>query len=244
MIELKDVCCAYEKSILENVTFKTSKHLTVMGANGSGKSTLAKSIASLLEYKGEMLFNDIPLVSLSLQSRAKTINYVPASLQSYDQFLNIKEYLLMGRYPYKSALQDYSEADYKIVEEIIKYFDFESSKYLNSLSSGQSQLLLIAQALTQNAKLTIFDEPTANLDPKNSKIFLHELKKMMKKTQTILITHDINLAYQLEGNILFIKEKEALFFENKHDFFNTKTLKELYDVEFSISEKGVLASYE
>jgi iron complex transport system ATP-binding protein len=98
------------------------------------------------------------------------------------------------------------------------------------LSSGEQQLTLIAQALAQQSEIIIFDEPTANLDPHNSKIIAEHIKGLKEYHQIILITHDLNLASYVQNPVLFIKEKKAHYYED--GFFDDSVLKELYGVEF------------
>ena len=101
---------------------------------------------------------------------------------------------------------------------------------VSSLSSGEQQLTLIAQALSQQSKIIILDEPTANLDPHNSKIIAEHIKALKDYHQIILITHDLNLASYIKSPVVFIKEERAKLYED--GFFNNSTLEELYGVKF------------
>ena len=84
----------------------------------------------------------------------------------------------------------------------------------------------------------IFDEPTANLDPHNTKIIAQQIKKLQKHHQVILITHDLHLACYFEADVAFIKEQKLTLYTK--DFFNDTTLSELYNVTF----KSLVAQYE
>jgi len=233
VIELKNLSCSYErKIILEDISLKIPQHLTILGANGAGKSTLAKAICSLIEYEGEILLDDADIKKLKPKERAKLLAYIPAKLELYDAYITLFEFVLLGRFPFKKNLFDYSKEDRDIVRESLEFLHLShlSKHSLNSLSSGESQLALIAQALTQKSRIIIFDEPTANLDPKNSKIIAQQIKMLQKSREIILITHDIHLAKFIDAPIAFIKEKKLLYFEQ--DFFEPQTLSKLYEVEF------------
>ena len=82
----------------------------------------------------------------------------------------------------------------------------------------------------QESDIVIFDEPTANLDPKNSKAIARHIKKLKKDHTVILITHDLHLAHYINSPVGFIKEHTLHYFED--DFFNDKKLEELYGVAF------------
>jgi len=233
MIELKNISCAYNKQIIfENVSLVINSHLTILGENGSGKSTLAKAICKLCAFKGEIFIESQEINTLSLNTRAKAISYIPAKLDIYDSFINVEEFVLLGRFPYKKSFFDYSKEDKKLVSQTLKFLKIAhlSSHTLNSLSSGEQQLTLIAQALTQESKIIIFDEPTANLDPKNSKIIATHIKALQEKHQIILITHDLHLANFINAPIAFIKEKSLHYYENS--FFSDSSLEKHYGVSF------------
>jgi len=233
MIELNSLSCKYgEKNILKNVSLIINEHLSVLGANGSGKSTLAKAICGLLEFEGEILIDAKNVKELSLIERAKLLSYIPAKLEIYDQFVTVEEFVLLGRFPYKKSFFEYGKEDKRIASETLEFLKIQRLKerFVGSLSSGEQQLVLIAQALTQQSKIIIFDEPTANLDPHNSKVIAQRIKELKKRCQVVLITHDLNLASYVDSPVLFIKDAEALSYER--DFFDDATLKELYGVEF------------
>jgi len=241
MIELKNLTCRYDKKlILEGINLQISNHLTILGANGSGKSTLAKAICNLIEFNGEITLETKSIKNLSLLQKAKKISYIPAKLNSYDTYIKVEEFVLLGRFPYKKSFFDYSDKDKKIAKEALEFLNIShlSEHTLHSLSSGEQQLTLIAVALTQQSKIIIFDEPTANLDPNNSKIISRHIKNLKQKHQIILITHDLNLASYMQTPILFIKDSKAKLYND--NFFDNSNLKELYGVEF----KSLAVKYE
>lgn len=234
----------FDEKILEDINFSISKHLCILGPNGGGKSTLAKALCGLLPYKGSILLNSQELSTIPSKEKAKLISYIPSKMESFEQFTTVEDFVLLGRYPYKSSFKDYTQADRKIVKDVLAELSISalSTHRLHELSSGQQQLTLIAQALAQKSKILIFDEPTANLDPKNTGLFVKELKNLRQNYQTILITHDIQLAFYFSDPVLFIKDKKAKFYEK--EFFKEESLSSSYDVEFK-NENGLIGiSYE
>ena len=234
MIDIKSLECAFDtKAILEDINLHIDKHLTILGANGSGKSTLAKAICSLVEYKGDVLIDDKNVKDLSLIQKAKYISYIPAKLEVYDQFISLEEFVLLGRFPHKQSFLDYSEKDKKITEQTLEFLNIShlNKHSVSALSSGEQQIALIAQALVQQSKIIIFDEPTANLDPHNSKIIAEHIKGLKDFHQIILITHDLHLASYVDTPVVFIKDRNAEYFED--GFFDDAKLQELYGVEFN-----------
>ena len=233
MIALKSLSCSYGSDIiLQDINMEIESHLSILGANGSGKSTLVRAICALVSHGGEVYIDGVDAKELSLLEMAKTISYIPAKLEIYDSFITVKDFVLLGRFAYKKSFFEYSHVDREIAKQKIKLLGLEHLKEhtLTSLSSGEQQLALIAAALAQESKIIIFDEPTANLDPHNSKVIAHYIKKLKETHQVILITHDLHLACYIDSPIAFIKDKKAHLYGR--DFFDDEVLKELWGVEF------------
>jgi iron complex transport system ATP-binding protein len=241
LISLKGLKCNFgQKVIFEDINLDIKNHISILGANGSGKSTLVKAICSLIEYEGEIYIDLKDIQKHSLIQRAKNVSYIPAKLDIYDSFISVEEFVLLGRFAYKKNFFDYSLDDKKIVADTLKFLKIEHLKRscVSSLSSGEQQLTLIAQALTQQSKIIIFDEPTANLDPHNSRIIAKHIKGLKKYHQIILITHDLHLAYYIDSPVIFVKDKEILFYKN--NFFDDNILEDLYGVKFN----SLVAQYD
>ncbi len=234
MIKLQSLACGFDNhSVLEDITLDIASHLSILGANGSGKSTLARAICGLTGYEGEVSLFGESIQNIAPKTRAKTISYIPAKLDIYDSFITVFEFVLLGRFPYKKSFFEYDAKDKIIAQKTIAFLNIRhlSSHTVASLSSGEQQLVLIAQALAQQSKIIIFDEPTANLDPRNAKIIAEHIKGLKEYHQIILITHDLHLACFVGSPIAFIKEKRVTLYEE--GFFEDANLEELYGVAFS-----------
>ncbi len=234
MIELDSLSISFEeKTIIKNLSLEIKNHLSILGANGSGKSTLAKAICDLVSFEGEIKIDSKNIQSLNLKEKAQLISYIPAKLEVYDEYISVYEFVLLGRFPYKKSFYEYSTKDKYITLKTLKFLNIEhlTNHSLRSLSSGEQQLTLIAQALTQQSKIIILDEPTANLDPYNSKIIAQHIKGLKEYHQIILITHDLHLASYVDSPALFIKEGDASYY--KDGLSDDTILKELYGVAFN-----------
>ncbi|MCK9492217.1 MAG: ABC transporter ATP-binding protein [Sulfurimonas sp.] len=243
MIKLDSLNINYnDKNILKEISLEIGGHLNILGANGSGKSTLAKTICGLVEYNGEVYINEKNIRDLSLKQRAKLLTYVPTKLEVYDEFINVEEFVLLGRFAYKDSFFDYSDKDKKIAKNTLEFLNIShlGSHTLSSLSSGEAQLVSLASALVSQSEVIILDEPTANLDPHNAKTIAKHIKGLKKYHQIILITHDLDLASYIDSPTIFLKSKSATYFEKYEEFYNEAKLKELYEVEFD----GLVVRYD
>jgi iron complex transport system ATP-binding protein len=100
-------------------------------------------------------------------------------------------------------------------------------KPCKQLSSGEQQLLMLASAILHNAEVSIFDEPTANLDPQKSRDIFSLLKGNLFQSK-IIITHDLNLAYKLGYDVLYMKEGKIVFNGSSKEFFTELNLNDFF----------------
>ena len=183
MIDIQNLTCSYKNNIvLDGISAQLKNSSVILGSNGSGKSTLAKTICLLLKYSGKIELDGKDLQQFNKKELARKISYIPAKLDIYDEFINLKEFVLLGRFAYKENFGNYTKKDEIIADDAIEFLNIAHLKTqeMKSLSSGEAQLALIAQALTQQSEIFIFDEPTANLDPANTKLIAKEIKNLKK----------------------------------------------------------------
>ncbi|MBU0631713.1 ABC transporter ATP-binding protein [bacterium] len=234
MIEIKKLTCKYQNEvILQDIDLDIDTHLSIIGSNGSGKSTFAKALCGLIDFGGEISIDSKNINSLRHIERAKLISYIPAKLEIYDSHVSVYEFVLLSRFAYKRDLFDYTQED---KEKTLKNIEFVGLAHLKehtvgSLSSGEQQLCLIASALTQESKIIIFDEPTANLDPQNTKRVASIVKELKNSRQIILITHDLHLACYMDNKNIFIQKRSVKKFGR--ELFDNEVLKGLFGVEFN-----------
>ena len=234
MITCKNLTISFDEKVLFTSLHVTiPSHCAILGENGAGKSSLAKAICNFIPYEGEIYIDNAEVKSLDSTTLHSKISYIPAKLENADAYLKVYDFVLMGRYLYKAKYVDYSKEDRAMVDAILEKLSLLHVKdnCLDTISSGESQLVLIAQALLTSSSILIFDEPTANLDPRNAhKIFT--LLRELKATHTvILITHDIHLAESFNEEVIFIQQSKALPF-SVDTFFTPDTLSTLYEANF------------
>ncbi|MDD3770220.1 MAG: ABC transporter ATP-binding protein [Sulfuricurvum sp.] len=181
----------------------------ILGANGAGKTTLARALVGLYETPA-VYAEGKQIAELGAKLRAQLLNFVPSRLDVFDEYIDAEAFLKL------SLLNGSTQEN---LEAVMARLDIAGLRNTpcRCLSSGESQLLLFAGGLLHNARLTIFDEPTANLDSdKKIKLF-----GMLKEHpgRKIVITHDLNLAYRLGYRILYLREGKLVFDGSGNDFF-------------------------
>ncbi|WP_072680630.1 ABC transporter ATP-binding protein [Arcobacter sp. LA11] len=225
----------FTNQILHDISFKLDidENLIVLGKNGAGKSTLAKVLCNLISNENVKLF-DQSIQSLSENQRTKFINYIPPKLEIFDEYITTKEYLEM------SSISDIKKDR---INEIIALLKLENVKdrYCINLSSGEQQLLLLASAFIHNAEITIFDELTANLDISRVKEVFDIFKSVSLK-QKIIITHNLDLAYNLKYKVLFLEDGKVEFFGSSNEFFELENLNKFYNNSIKIVDNHLVVN--
>lgn len=240
MLEVRDLSCGYGKEyILENVNFtaKAGDIVCILGSNGSGKSTLIKSIMGLIRpLKGEVLIEGNSILNWSWKRKARFISYIPQSFSSTFQY-KVKDIVLMGRTSYLNFSSSPSKEDEIIADEAMKSLKILhlKDKIYCHLSGGERQLVKIAQALAQQAKMIIMDEPTNNLDFGNQMLMLKHLKECAEKGMTIIMsTHSPEHAFLYGTKALLVKDGRVIEIDNPNKNLREVDLEGLYDVKLKV----------
>jgi iron complex transport system ATP-binding protein len=212
----------YTSSILKDISFhiKENENLIILGHNGAGKSTLAKVLSNLIENNSVKIFNE-NLEDISDKQRATFINYIPPKFEIFDEYITLREFLELSCIDY---------VDNEKIDKVIELLNLKKleNKYCTTFSSGEKQLLLLGSSIMHNAKITIFDELTANLDISRIKEVFDIFKSNFLK-QKIIITHNLDLAHALKYKILYMDSGKIEFFGENDEFFSNENLKKYYN---------------
>lgn len=182
-----------------NINVKQGEFASIVGASGSGKSTLLYVLSTLdTDYKGHIYFDGDDLSTKSknelAEIRNEKIGFVFQFHYLLPEFTVLENVAMpaikLGKYPQE-------QIDEMVMEKLkLLGLEDQAMKRANKLSGGQQQRVAIARALINSPQIIMGDEPTGNLDSKNSEIVFNILKELKEKfNQSILIvTHDMNFA--------------------------------------------------
>ncbi len=188
MIEIKELTKKFEKTLsLDHVTLSFSKGdaIALMGANGAGKTTLIRSILGYYHpNSGSVLVNGLDPIKERTEV-LKHISFVPQLPPPIK--LSLRELI---SYVCKSS--GVEEKDIHHYANEMK-LDVTSNlgKSFFKLSGGMKQKLLIAISLAKQSDIVIYDEPTANLDPKARDDFYRLIEQSQKEKLSLFVTHRI-----------------------------------------------------
>ena len=208
MLTVKNVTKRYGKfTVLEHISLEFQPGVYgLLAPNGAGKTTLMKMLTTLaFPTEGEILWNGTDIRSLGAAYRQQ-LGYLPQQLGFYPHYTP-NQYL-----SYLSALKG---LDGKTAgERIPKLLDLVglsevSDKKMKKLSGGMVQRVGIAQALLNDPKILILDEPTAGLDPKERGRFRNILSGLSKDRIVILSTHIVSDVENVANQLILLKDRQV-----------------------------------
>ncbi len=194
------------KIAVDRVTFHLTEGVTgLLGANGAGKTTLMRMMSGILTpTSGSITADGIPVQTEEYRA---LLGYLPQDFGYYPEF-NAREFV-----EYIAALKgiEKKKAKQKTEEllEIVGLSDVANKKIKN-FSGGMKQRVGIAQALVNDPKILILDEPTAGLDPKERVRFRNLIADIGKDTIVLFSTHIVSDIEHIAGNVLMIRDGQLI----------------------------------
>ena len=181
----------------------------LLGANGAGKTTLMRMICGILRPTGGTIcFKDGGTLDASEELYRDALGYLPQDFGYYPDFTG-KDFLM-----YLAALKglDKHTARRKCAE-LLRIVSLESAagKKIKTYSGGMKQRLGIAQAVLNDPKILVLDEPTAGLDPKERVHFRNLIAELGKDNIVILSTHIVSDVEHIADRILMMKDGQFIY---------------------------------
>ncbi|WP_338562730.1 ABC transporter ATP-binding protein [Paraclostridium sordellii] len=208
-LEIVNLTKSYKhKNANENINLTLESGVYgLLGPNGAGKTTLMKQIATLkCPTSGKILYNGKDINSLDDKYR-EVVGYLPQDFDAYKNF-SAKDFLL-----YIGALKGLRKDEAKIKTDkllnLVGLYEVRN-KAISKFSGGMKRRVGIAQALLNDPKVLILDEPTAGLDPQERARFRNLLSQIGKETIVILSTHIISDIESVAKETIMIKDGKVL----------------------------------
>ena len=220
VIELRDVTLAFDRPILNGVSFAVHEGETVaiVGESGTGKSTIIKLILRLLVAdRGEVcvLGNDIEKLTyeqaLEIRQHMGMVFQGSALFDSLTVFENIA-------YPLREHT-DLDDAEIeKRVREKLQFVDLDPDQVMelapSELSGGMQKRVGVARGLAANPKIMLYDEPTSGLDPLTTGTVTNLILKLQRELNvtSVVVTHDIRSAFRMASKVALLHDQRIVFF--------------------------------
>lgn len=233
MLRVENLSKKLDDFELNNIFFNLEEGfiMGLMGPNGSGKTTLIKLIMGLLQPDEGKIYFKGKNISENPREFKENIGFVYDNLYFYEN-LKVRDFMSVVSGFYKNFNKEK-------FENYLSKFNINKNLRIRNLSKGQSIKLMLAKALSHDAKLFILDEPTSGLDPIFRKEMIHILQEELESggKSVIISTHIIQDLSRAADYITFINNGELVFSEDKDKISeNYKVIKGSKEELDSISE--------
>lgn len=223
--------------ILRQVSFslEDGQFLAILGNNGAGKSTMLKCFNQILRVEGGHVWMDgEDLLTMTHREVAQRVAFVSQNIPSTQ--MTVHDVVMLGRRPYMRW--GFTEEDHRIVHEAMDRLHLSDmrGRFLNELSGGERQKVMLARALAQHPKVLLLDEPTSSLDIQNQYQVL-DIVRDICRTSTItavMVIHDLNLALRFCDRFLLLKDGQV-YRSGDSSILDRQALREVYGVNAHVA---------
>lgn len=225
---------------LSATTFQARRQeiVAILGPNASGKSTLLRLAAGVIApLSGRIEIDGVNLSDLDLRTRAQRIALVQQESELLFP-LRVWEFVLQGRYPYGRRLRFESAKDSLLAGNALSQVgaDALAGRWMNELSGGEKQRVILARALAQEPALLLLDEPTQHLDVGGKVELLRRLRKLADEHRytVLVVTHELNLAAEFSNRIILMHKGKCLRVGAPTEVYDRDLLQEVFDAPLDV----------
>ncbi len=240
---VKDIHFSYDKKeVLKGIggSFFEGTFYSIVGPNGSGKTTWLKLIAGINPLQsGSVELFGTSITVLRNKDVAKYLSFVPQMFNIQYAF-TVEEVVAMGRYPYMSRFAMLSEEDNGLVQMALEETNLMPLKdrFVNELSGGELQRVIIARAIAQDTDIIVLDEPISHLDIHYQYEIVTLLKRLCreKKKTVITVLHDLNVTMNHCDHIFLIKDGKVMIEGEPLSVLTEEVVQKVYGLQVKIVE--------
>jgi iron complex transport system ATP-binding protein len=222
------------------VSFEARQHelIAILGPNASGKSTLLGLLAGMhAPLAGRIALDGTEVSKLDARVRAQRIALVQQESELLFP-LRVWEYVLQGRYPHGRRLRFESEEDCLMAGNALAQVGADAlrDRWMDQLSGGEKQRVILARALAQQPMLLLLDEPTQHLDIGGKVELLRRLRKLTteRRYTVLVVTHELDLAAEFSDRIVLLHKGKCLRTGTPADVYDRAMLEEVFEAPLEV----------
>jgi len=225
---------------LEALSFqaKPGEIVAILGPNASGKSTLLKLISGALQpLSGRIFLNGFATHDLPPQIRAQRIAFV----QQESRLLfpsRVWEFVLQGRHAHGHGLRFVTEEDMAVANNALTQVGAShlADRWMDKISGGEKQRVILARALAQQPLLLLLDEPTLHLDIGAQVDLLESLRRLAAENRytVIIVTHELNLTGEYADQVVLLQKGKCLRVGTPASVFQRDLLEHVFQAPLTV----------
>ena len=190
-----------------SVTVAAGEWLAVVGPNGAGKTSLLRAVAGTVRYRGSVRVDGVEVTAMTPRRAAAAIAVVPQH-RVLPEDMTVFDYTLLGRIPHTGYFGVEGPSDVAAARRALDRLDASDleRRRLGTLSGGESQRVVLARALAQEAGVLLLDEPTTSLDIGHAQRVLDLVDEVRLERGMAVISaiHDLTFAAQYADRLLLL----------------------------------------
>jgi len=238
MLNIQDLKFSYkEKAVLDGIdlNIQQGEIIAIVGPNGCGKTTLLKHLnKNLHPDSGKVMIGDTDLEELTKSAIARKIASVPQTNEIRFSFI-ARDIVAMGRMPFLDTFRGESSDDIRIINEAMEKANVINlaDRFINTMSGGERQRVIIARALAQTPEIVLLDEPTLHLDISTQFDVLDLVKKLAQEENltVVIVSHDLPMVVRYCDRIVMLKDHKIFAMGKPEDVLTPENMREIFDVD-------------
>jgi phospholipid/cholesterol/gamma-HCH transport system ATP-binding protein len=220
VVELDHISLAFDRPILEDVSFKANlgETICIVGESGTGKSTALKLILRLLvPDKGRVLIDGEDITHLTFEEALGVRQKMGMVFQGAALFDSMTVFENVA-YPLREHTDLNEQEIEERVREKLEFVDLEPDRVMeqvpSELSGGMRKRVGIARGMANNPELMLYDEPTSGLDPLTTATITRLIMKLQRElgVTSIVVSHDIRSVFRMATRVAVLYERRIVFF--------------------------------
>lgn len=247
-LEFRNASIGYgSRTIVRNASFTIvpGEFVGLVGPNGAGKSTLLRALTGGAAVStGDVLWGDVSLVRMPERERARIVGVVPQTQLATFSF-TARSYVEMGRHAHLGRLASPGAIDAAIIDDVMARTDTArlADQPVDELSGGDLQRLTLAQALAQQPRILLLDEPTSHLDLNHALQVLELVRMLADDGMTVLgVFHDLGLAARFADRISIVADGRVTVPAPPSDALDAQVISDVFGVRAVVRTDPVTGS--
>jgi iron complex transport system ATP-binding protein len=225
-----------ERTILKNISLEVTRGelVAIVGRNGAGKSTLLHLMTGLLPAnEGAVTLDGEPLQHLSRKDIARQIALLPQQARFTFGF-PVHDIVRMGRHPHRGRFRAASLHDENMVHRVMEATGTAclAQRLITEVSGGERQLIMLAQALAQEPRFLLLDEPMANLDIAHQCHVMQLLQQLAADgLGVVVVIHDLSFAVRCFPRLVVLDNGTVVGDGPATEVLTVETIKRVFQVQ-------------
>jgi len=239
---VEDLRFAYDgerRPVVDGVSFRlgSGEVLAILGPNGAGKTTLLHILLGILKAQSGQIWLDGRDLSTCTRSEiSRVVGLVPQFEHVAFEY-SVEEYVLMGRAPHLGMLELPTQDDDRLAVEALDQLGLLALRHRSmlELSGGERQMVVLARALAQQARLLLMDEPLAHLDLSNKGRILAVIRRLSEAgVAVVFTTHEPDMVQGVAHRLLLMREGQVVASGRTEAVLTSEALSQTYGVPIRV----------